>query len=226
MQDYIRQYEALSDEQLLEIYQRHQFLKTGAFADLMTELTRRDLYNRLFPLEPEHVAEKRPRRGAPAAVQPRAHHYTFTHRVLRDKVFQEPLEFFNRLRLSSAQEYLTFFWNLTGASLQEDQEDSFIDPVGFCVASPEKNGDLHWVTVTLPRPQFITEAYFVSIVFNEEATLRWYFTLEFTETDEGCPLLPLACEWEREKHINWGLHILPTKEDFNALVRRVMQGRN
>jgi hypothetical protein len=72
----------------------------------------------------------------------------------------------------------------------------------------------------------MTEAYYGVIVFNQDCSLRRYFTLEFTEDDDGMPILPVACEWEEELHRNSGIHLLPDPEEFKAWVRYMFRGRN
>jgi hypothetical protein len=222
MQEIIRQYQALPDEELIFLYQNHQHLKVADFTALMLEMSRRKLNERLFTSPEEQCTGEPTEQTLCEPERPRAHHYIFVHRVLRDKVFYDPLCFFEKLHHGSIENYLYSFWLTTWFSIPEEHQNPFVKPDGFHVSPLEQIGDLYLATVTFPIPIYMTEAYFAAIVFNRDASIRRYFTLEFTEADDGTPLLPVVCEWEEGIHRNSGNHLLPSREDFAAYVRKIV----
>jgi hypothetical protein len=205
----------MSDEELSLLYQDHQGLKVSELTILALEISKRDLTRQLLVSseEPEDGHRVKP-------TIPRIHHYFFVPRLLRDKVFHDPPSFFEKFHNGSMQNYLFSFWLTSWLLNVGKQGQPFVEPDGLCVHPLEQIGDLHMGLVAFPPPMYWTEAYFAAIVFNQDATLRRYFTLEFSETRGGTPRLPVFCEWNGETHNNFGELPSPSREEFAAYVRK------
>lgn len=152
--------------------------------------------------------------------------YFFQHVALRQAAFINHPELIKELVEPSSDRPLIHFWSM--ACLRCEEAGLFADEAAMSdywmeavqIHQYTKNGFAVFV-ITMPKPEFSLEAFFVSIVHKDGEPHQYgsrsagnrYFTLE--KTDVAGPLL---CEWldERGSRRNYGERgsSVPTEEAF------------
>jgi len=141
----------------------------------------------------------------------RPHHYFFAHRLLPLLFRQDPTQFVSLLQRDGLP-FLAFWWHKASQDMPGEDHLS-ADGLGYALRELE-NG---WVAVvvTLPRPQGMTEAYFVALLQKPGTPDRRVFTLElgFSLTAETSHTV--LCEWTADStHLNRGPGPTPEVELF------------
>ena len=157
--------------------------------------------------------------------QPRRHHYSFAHKALPDLFFQNPSGFIDSLCLRKT-DLLRFLWRRLGELEIEAESDRIsTDALGCRINEFEKNTTV--VLIILPRPEGITEAHFVAMVYRPPAwkllkkqkEIARYITLEFNRYQDDTPKTVLG-EWtDSGMHLNFGDGPEPTLIAFLEVVR-------
>jgi hypothetical protein len=118
----------------------------------------------------------------PVKDAPRRQHYYFAHQYLRERAQQDPKPLLDKLRTETGLRYLGFLWVLRGLAVKPE-EDEFIPPDGLECFPIEIGEKYYGALVQFPRPQRVTETYFVAILLPRSGDFAGpaeFFTLEFS----------------------------------------------
>ncbi len=137
--------------------------------------------------------------------EPRLHHYWFAHRVLPAVFYANPARFMAVLR-ERGKSLLQVSWERLGSDMKIADR---IPADGLNYEIQELASGVTIAIISLPKPQGITEAYFVAPVYRpamaDQEPLAKFFTLEYgMDFDKGSTRTVL-CQWTQEKsHMNMG----------------------
>jgi hypothetical protein len=151
--------------------------------------------------------------------QPRPQHYMYAHRVLPSLFFQDPERFLEILKKEGIP-FLRFFWDKLGSSL--DAGDTHpMHGVNYETRVLE-NGTVITL-IELPKPEHVTEAYFVALVFRplgaSGESIQRYFTLEYGMSLFESGERSVLCEWTIDnRHVNYGDGPEPASQAFFTTV--------
>jgi hypothetical protein len=152
--------------------------------------------------------------GEPKA---RCTHYKFAHQALRQAAMENPAKCVGLLQSPSAQRFLNDLWQAVRTGCTQAAEPGQAPeplPTGL-EADMTQVGPYSAVIVTLPKPQFPTEAHYVALVLRsyvragdgltiERHPLLLYYTLEHGGArEDGSPRTVLA-EWQAGTHLSYG----------------------
>jgi hypothetical protein len=143
-------------------------------------------------------------------------HYAFAHRVLRDRVFADPVGFATIMRQPHARDWLVGLWERAGDEARgSDRPPLAADGLNVVI-------DDDRVVVTMPPPAAPPEAYAAAVVCRDA---RWrYFVFE--RSGGHADARAVLCEWEADgTHLNHMLTAGTFDEppQLNALVSVVDQ---
>ncbi len=168
-------------------------------------------------------------------IMPPPHHYEFAHRALREICMSDPCRFF--VTVAKPETRASFFdevWQEVCRMYAEGKQPTF--SMADVKVEVKRVGDYPVLLITMPRPEFITQAYMVAIVlkirFEELKTTLVnalmngagqprpevrYFVLE-----EGTGRTVL-CAWDTAgEHINYGDGPPPDPEEFLKAIQARM----
>jgi hypothetical protein len=137
-----------------------------------------------------------------ASRRPRAQHYAFAHRLLRDAALDDPEGTWDAVTKPGSGDFLVDMWIHA-----KPEDEDLISPEGLRV---DVEGDI--AIVTLPPPERLTEAYMIALV-RRGASGGAYFVLE-----RGAESAYLA-EWRKDTRIRMGNVAPPTKRELVAAIR-------
>ena len=167
-------------------------------------------------------------------VMPPPHHNEFAHRALRGICMTDPCRFF--LTVAKPETRASFFdevWQEVCRMYAEGKQPTF--SMADVTVAVKRVGDYPVLLITMPRPEFITQAYMVAIVlkirFEELKTTLVnalmngksqarpevrYFVLE----SGSPPGRTVLCEWDAAgEHQNYGDGPPPDPEEFLKAIR-------
>ena len=148
--------------------------------------------------------------------EPRKHHYYFAHEYLPEMAAADARSLIARLRERSANDYLTFLWTSAGHDITA-AGGAILPADGLHCFAVELADNWFGVLVQFPRPTRVLEAYFAAIVLEARrplATDHRYFTLELGENIIDGSMRTVMCEWDEERHINYGDGPEPDSQKF------------
>lgn len=157
------------------------------------------------------------------------HHYALAHMVLRELCFDDPLSFFTIMASSKKHEFLDKAWQIVCLHCDNAGKADF--SIGEIKIDLFRLDDYPAVLITMPLPQFTTEAYMVLIVLkipieelnpHSENVNVGYYTLEkginaMTGDDQT-----VLCEWSGESHLYYGTGPEPTPQSFIEAVSHMI----
>jgi len=152
----------------------------------------------------------------------RYHHYLFAQYVLLDYVLKRPkqsLEMFGTLDNEFfAIKHLKTIWYQIYAQFPAIKK---VDFTGIFYSVIKFDALKTLVVVTLPKPQALTEAYFVGIYYqiideHSEPEIR-YFTLEYHYENESA-----ICELQKGLHSLKGFGSNLSKEEFTEKIKEII----
>lgn len=174
-------------------------------------------------------AEQNDRKDAP-----RCDHYSFSHIVLRDHAFQNPVSVVTELASASSHTSISDLWDAVEDICREHGEPVTLDPDDILI---HKLAVETWpcALVEMPAAARKTEAFFVALVLtidlnNPEAAvppcpLR-YLTLEFSETNSIDEVQTILGEWNQDgTHTSLGPGPEPNAESFILCIRKHLTSR-
>lgn len=158
---------------------------------------------------------------------PRVQHYRFAHVYFRERVMSAPRAMVSNLEGESGVRRLRFYWMSDALAVRPFGEE-FIEADGLDCFPVWFSEQHYGVIVKLPRPERMTEAFFVAIILRdtgEDAQVSCrYITLELSKNDDGTGRTAL-CEWVKGSHFNYGSGPLPEAEAFTTAVRELVLSR-
>lgn len=167
-----------------------------------------------------------PRSGQTAA---RCDHYTFSHVVLRDAVFENPPQVVAQLAAGSG-DFVATLWEQVLSICQHFQQRATVNPDDILIHKIPI-GTFPCTLIEMPTPQFETEAFFIALVLTlDMADQAWkdggrvvrFLTLEFATGDER-ELQTVMGEWTSpERYISHGPGPYPSVDQFVAKVSELV----
>jgi len=181
-----------------------------------TELTLEDLVKLSKLAEPD---------GPP----PRRHHYAFAHQLMPMLMSTNVKQFATILASPAAQRFAEDMWD----RLASDQTVDVVLPREGLSTSVHEFDDYVICLITMPPPQFTTEAYFAALVCpRTDDDLKpditpdeWgarYFVLENGFVYSTEPPRTVLGEWSSSGHANYGTGPEPNVGDFLAAIHDMM----
>ena len=167
-------------------------------------------------------------------IMPPPHHYQFAHQVLREICQSDPCRFFLTLAKPEMRaRFLEEVWQEVCRTYAEGKQPTF--SMADVKVEVKRVGEYPLLLITMPRPEFITQAHMVGIVFkirleelkttlvnalmNGQSQARpevRYFVLEAGSP----PGRTVLCEWDAAgKHVNHGNGPRPDPEKFLKAIR-------
>lgn len=156
----------------------------------------------------------------------RGHHYVFAHKLMPSLLFADPVNFLTMFS-ADPQRFLLQQWksvhNLLGTDVR------YITPAGLSGEVRTLRGDTTIALITLPRPVFPPEAFFVAAVYRTHHdplfTLVNFFALELSIPDDG-KARTIFGEWTvLQDHKNYGDGGTPTVDRFWERVSEMVTKR-
>jgi hypothetical protein len=158
-------------------------------------------------------------------IHARHQHYQFAHVILPKVACSYPEKFLETLHSPNGQQFLLETWNNAGKNFGFEKS---IDPMDLRYSIESFNDIYSAVVIELPKPERMTEAYFVALVFQKQkrllssikSILAHYFTLELGVDITDKSTYTVLCEWKIDKkgspasHMNYGDGPPPEKEAF------------
>lgn len=185
--------------------------------DLMSKI--RSLFDKPTSPEFETPPKVENRNVAVNPDAPRQQHYYFVHQYLTERAGHNAKFLVDKLREDSASKYLSILWISRGQAAKAD-EDAFIPADGLECFPVEIDDEHYGVIIQFPKPERMTEAYFVAIIVNPEnndSNYHRFITLEFSKNSDGSKCTVLG-EWKGGSHFNYGDGGAPQREAFlNAI---------
>ena len=142
------------------------------------------------------------------------HHYDFGHVVLREMCSHNPMAFFQVLATpgTGKDDFLEQLWRITCERCDAKGPPSFSHK--DVAADPARIDDYPVILVTMPRPEVMTEAFYIAVVLLTpieqivagnipEKPLFGYYTLELGIAPDESEYTML-CSWVDGSHINFG----------------------
>ncbi len=159
-------------------------------------------------------------------MQPRDHHYYFAHAYFRHLVFDKPEYVYSTLKNKKLKDQLINMWyQVTELIKPEKNKIKKLLPVGLTHSFYQNNGKTILI-VEMPKPEFMTEVYYIGVIFSDDFKQIRYFTLEYSfnfayETNTFKKATAILCEWTETSHRNYAYEIFPpTKEKFIEVVNQ------
>lgn len=160
----------------------------------------------------------------------RCDHYTFSHVVLRDAVFENPPQVVAQLASAGSSEFIASLWEQVLSICRHFEQPSTVNPDDVLIHKIPV-GTFPCTLIEMPTPQFQTEAFFVALVLTlDMADQSWkdgsrvvrFLTLEFAKGDER-DLQTTIGEWtSRERYISHGPGPYPSVTEFVEKVRQLV----
>lgn len=160
----------------------------------------------------------------------RCDHYTFSHVVLRDTVFENPAHVVSQLASAGSGDFIATLWEQVLSICQHFQQMVSINPDDILIHKIPV-GTFPCVLIEMPTPQFETEAFFIALVLTlDMADQSWkdgsrvvrFLTLEFAKGDHH-DLQTSIGEWtSRERYISHGPGPYPSVDQFVAKVSELV----
>jgi len=159
----------------------------------------------------------------------RCDHYTFSHVVLRDAVFENPPHVVAQLAAGSG-DFIATLWEQVLSICQHFQQPATVNPDDILVHKIPV-GTFPCTLIEMPTPQFETEAFFIALVLTlDMADQSWkdgsrvvrFLTLEFVKGDEQ-ELVTVMGEWTSpERYISHGPGPYPNVAGFVAKIAELV----
>lgn len=144
--------------------------------------------------------------------QRNTNHYFLVHKMLKQFALEKPYVFFSVMGSSLQQEFLEDIGRVLCETSDKEVPGSFpaqnIKVITFRII------DYPAVLIMMPKPSHSNEAYMVGVVLKvpiqdfeeqpENPGIK-YFTLEKGFNFFGDDDIAFVCEWNGEKHINYGI---------------------
>ena len=130
----------------------------------------------------------------------RRQHYEFAHVALRNTFHSRP-EPLARALMARREELLHAIWSDVGDEIvKHEGEEARLSSKGLALTMHKINPQSYAFIVTLPPPKGRAEAHFVAMAVQE----RRYFTLEHGLDPRTGDAYTVLCEWQGQKHLNFG----------------------
>jgi hypothetical protein len=132
----------------------------------------------------------------------RPHHYFFAHRALRDTFFESPHRFVRAL-LARKAELLHVIWDDVGEWAEDNLGTAARLPSdGLALTIHQINPLTVALIISLPPPEQMVEAHFVGLILGPKVTR--FVTLERGRIVRSSRVRTVLCEWQGQKHANYG----------------------
>ena len=141
--------------------------------------------------------------------RPRAHHYSFGHRLLPGLALRGRTDFHELASRALLDPLLRGWWHELGESLPAEERL----PHDGLRSELVDAGDIPVLLVTMPAACHAAEAHFVAIAPHLKPDAWRCFTLEHTWTLDDQPATVLA-EWTATGHVNYGDGPPPERQAF------------
>ncbi|SHG59080.1 hypothetical protein SAMN04488109_0970 [Chryseolinea serpens] len=157
-------------------------------------------------------------------MNPRAHHYLFAHRELREILFQDLSAFVKLTESSLFGSWLSRLWTKVGDDVYAGGLGAKLPGTALAFESIA-DGGARYTLITLPTPEAVVEVFFIAIVVCEQP-YKYYRYLVLEKCEEGRvgigPSAGVLCEWfsdgGRRNH-NW--YLSPEKELFHSAIKEM-----
>lgn len=150
---------------------------------------------------------------------PRAQHHMFAHRIIPQVFFGGPARFFELLA-RDGDAFLRFYWDRIGERVASDRDRvAGGAPHGEIRDLP---GGFRAALITLPPPEYPTEAYFIAAVFRpglDGNALARYYTLELGLSVFDSSVYTVLGGWLPGGYVAMGEGPAPELEAFAAVVQ-------
>jgi hypothetical protein len=141
--------------------------------------------------------------------RPRAHHYSFGHRLLPGLALRGRTDFHELASRALLDQLLRGWWQELGESLPAEERL----PHDGLRSELVNAGNVAVVLVTMPAAAHAAEAHFVAVTPHVHPDAWRCFTLEHTWTLDDQPATVLA-EWTADGHVNYGDGPPPERQAF------------
>jgi hypothetical protein len=157
------------------------------------------------------------------------HHYELGHIALRQLALSDPYGFFDVMGSPLGRQFLEDLW--TSVCQNCDKAGTAAFDLNDIIVHRTQVGEFPAVLVVMPTPHFTTEAHMVCVILNvpwdkiqqrpDKVEVR-YFTLEKGRSLAAEAGRTVLCEWEGERHINYGDGPEPTISAFLSRVAELV----
>jgi hypothetical protein len=165
---------------------------------------------------------------------PRCDHYSFSHVVLRDAAFQNPVQIVSELASAESATRIAALWETVEQICEDHKEPVTLEPDDILTHTVPIDAR-PCVLVEMPAAARKTEAFFVALILridlnNREAGFDIeplkYLTLEFAETNSIDEVQTVIGEWNRDgTHHSLGTGPEPDLTAFVASVEKILASR-
>lgn len=166
-------------------------------------------------------------------IDPRCDHYSFTHLVLRQAAFDDPMRCVSTLGSPGCDDYLVQLWDEVEKTCEHYKQPVELSPSDIMVHRL-RIGDHPCALVEMPTPAAPGEAFYVALVVNLNVSDRSrgfadrplrYITLEETGRGGGA-LTTVLAEWTGpDSKIQHGPGPDPSIDEFMARVTELITER-
>ncbi len=154
---------------------------------------------------------------------PREQHYLFAHETMKDLFFKEPPCVIDKLKDDNWKEYLLKIWDKAG---KNSEKSCLLAPDGLSREIRIRKDNTVIALITLPKPQFKSEAYFIALVYrpceenfsSKQKVIPRYLLLEYSVPRGYGNLNNVLKEWTEKGWHNIGYGCEPTLEAFYKTV--------
>ena len=160
------------------------------------------------------------------------HHYVLAHIAFRQICMANPVGFFSVMASQNRDKYLEGIWQQVRKNCDDKGVPSF--SIEDVKVETTKIEEFPTIIITMPTPQFDTEAHMVGIVLRvnvkdfienrlSEKPVAEYFTLEKGSNLDGSDRTVL-CKWDESgTHHNYDTGPNPTKIEFMKAISKMLK---